>query len=37
MEECAPKSTPLLAGIVLSTDDCPITPEETNKMKNILY
>jgi len=37
MDNYVSTSTPLLAGSVLSIDDCPRTPEEMDEMKNIPY
>ena len=37
MENCLPKLTPLSPGLLLTTEDCPNTPKEANKMKNTLY
>ena len=37
MENCLPKLTPLSPGLLLTTEDCPNTPKEANKLKNTLY
>jgi len=37
IDDCASTSTPLPVGSVLSIDDCPRTPEEMDKMKDIPY
>ena len=37
MDNCASTSTPLLAGSVLSIDDCPRTPKEIDEIKDIPY
>ena len=33
MSSCLPTTTPLSPGIVLSSEDCPTTPDEENEMK----
>jgi len=37
MENCSPKLTPLPPGLLLTTEDCPNTPEEANKIKDTPY
>jgi len=37
MHLCLPTMTPLLPGLVISTEDCPSTPDEADKMKNIPF
>ena len=37
IENCSPKLTPLPPGLLLTTEDCPNTPKEANKMKDTLY
>jgi len=37
MENCSPKLTPLPPGLLLTTEDCPNTPEEANEMKDTPY
>ena len=37
MENCSLKSTPLPPGLLLTTEDCPNTPEEVDEMKDIPY
>jgi len=34
MNSCSPATTPFSPGIVLLIEDCPITPDKENKMKN---
>jgi len=34
MTSCSPAITPLPPGTMLSTEDCPATPDEENKMKD---
>jgi len=34
MDQCSPTTTPLLPGLVLSTDDCSTTPDKTDEIKN---
>ena len=37
MISCSPTTTPLSPGIVLSSKDCPTTPDEENEMKKISF
>jgi len=37
MENCSPKSTPLPPGLLLTTDNCPNTPDKITEMKDIPY
>jgi len=37
IQNCSPKSTPLPPGLVLSSDDCPNTPEEHKEMNKTPY
>jgi len=37
MNGCAPSSTPLPAGLSLSIEDCPSTPEEVEEMAKVPY
>jgi len=37
MKNCLPKLALLPPGLLLITEDCPNTPKEANKMKDILY
>jgi len=37
MENCSRKLTPLSPGLLLTTEDCPNTPEKANKMKDTPY
>ena len=37
MDLCSPTTTPLPPGLVLSAEDCPLTPDEVDEMKNIPF
>jgi len=37
MTSYSPTTTPLSPGIVLSSEDCPTTPDEENEMKKIPF
>jgi len=37
MHFCSPTTTPLPPGLVISTKDCPSTPDEADEMKNIPF
>jgi len=37
MQNYSPKSTPLPPGLILSSDNCPNTPKEHEKMKKTSY
>lgn len=37
LQDCRPSHTPLEPGIKLSKEDCPVTDEERNAMKNVPY
>jgi len=37
MKNCLPKLALLPPGLLSITEDCPNTPKEANKMKDILY
>jgi len=37
MDLCSPATTPLPPGLVLSAEDCPSTPNEVDKIKNMSF